>query len=120
MTRRLARDAAAACATLAVAAWAVWPGNWRIGAGVVGGGVLVGVSAWAIRGVVDGLMGAGPGGMVRTWVLVKLFTRHVILAAAAYGMMVRLRLDPVGMLVGVSSLALAAGIEAVRRLQHSS
>jgi hypothetical protein len=35
-------------------------------------------------------------------------------------MMVRLHLDPVGMLAGVSSLALAAGMEALRRLQRVS
>jgi hypothetical protein len=35
-------------------------------------------------------------------------------------MMVRLHLDPVGMLVGVSSLVLAAGIDALRRLQGFS
>jgi len=43
-----------------------------------------------------------------------------MLAAAAYGIMVRLHLDPVGMLVGVSSLVLAAGVEVIRRLQKVS
>jgi hypothetical protein len=35
-------------------------------------------------------------------------------------MMVRLHLDPVAMLVGVSSLVIAAGVEALRRLQRFS
>jgi len=51
---------------------------------------------------------------------VKSFTRHGILALAAYGMMARLHLDPVAMLVGVSSLVIAAGIDALRRIQRFS
>jgi hypothetical protein len=45
---------------------------------------------------------------------VKFFTRHVILGLVAYGMMVRLHLDPIGMLVGVTSVVVAAAIEAAR------
>lgn len=120
MTRRVLRDAGILCAVLAVAAWVIWPREWRAGAGVMGGGALVGLSAWAIRGAVDTLIGRGGGGRARARVLVKFFTRHGILALAAYGMMVRLHLDPVGMLVGVTSLALAAGVEAIRRSQHVS
>ena len=51
----------------------------------------------------------------RGFPLVKFFTRHAILAFVAYVMMVRLHLDPVGMLVGVSSVVVAAVIEARRR-----
>jgi hypothetical protein len=35
-------------------------------------------------------------------------------------MMVRLHLDPIGMLAGVSSLALAVGVAALRRFQRIS
>jgi hypothetical protein len=35
-------------------------------------------------------------------------------------MMARLHLDPVAMLVGVSSLVIAAGIDALRRIQRFS
>lgn len=120
MTHRVLRDAVGFCVLLAVFAWMVWPRKWQAGAGVIGGGALVGLSAWAIRGTVDALIGLGAGGRAGVWVLVKFFTRHAILAVAAYGMMVRLHLDPVGMLVGVTSLALAAGVEAIRRSQHVS
>jgi hypothetical protein len=48
---------------------------------------------------------------------VKFFTRHGIVALAAYGMMVRLHLDPVGLLLGVSSLGVAVAVEAVRDLR---
>jgi hypothetical protein len=53
----IARDTALACAMLAVAAAAIWPRQWRIAGGVLGGGALVGLSAWAIRGAVSGFLG---------------------------------------------------------------
>ena len=115
----VARTTALVCVLMAAVAWAIWPGRTGVALGVLGGGALVGLSAWAIRGVVDGFLagGARPSG---TLVLVKFFTRHAILALAAYGMMVRLHLDPVGMLAGVSSLVLAAGVDALRRFQRVS
>jgi hypothetical protein len=124
VTGRILRDAAVICLLLAGVALAIWPGEWRRAAGVMGGGLLMGLSAWAIRGAVDGLIAAGPGvgGGRRggSWALVKFFTRHAMLALVAYGMMVRLHLDPVGMLVGVTSLALAAAVEAIRQVQRVS
>ena len=120
VTRRIFRDSAIVCGVLAMVALAVWPRSWAAAGGVVAGGGLIGVSAWAIQGAVDGLLGARRGRKPGPWVLVKFFTRHAILAAAAYGIMVRLHLDPVGMLVGVSSLVLAAGVEVIRRLQRVS
>lgn len=112
MMGRIAAGTALVCGALALAAWGIWPRDGAVAAGVVGGGVLVGLSGWAIRGAVEGLLGGG--GRPR-WLLVKIFTRHAILALAAYGMMVRLHLDPVGMLAGVTALVIAAGVEAMRR-----
>jgi len=120
VTSRLFRDTVWACASMAAFAALVWPRTFAAAGGILGGGLLIVGSAWAIRGAVDGLLRAGSGGTPSAWVLVKFFTRHVILAVAAYGIMVRLHLDPVGMLAGVSSLALAAGMEAIRRLQRVS
>jgi len=119
-TRRIFRDAAIVCVALGVAALTVWPGSYAAAGGVMAGGLLMGASAWAIQGAVNGLLAPGGGGSSGTWLLVKFFTRHAMLAAAAYGIMVRLHLDPVGMLVGVSSLVLAAGVEVIRRLQKVS
>ena len=51
------------------------------------------------------------------FLLVKFFTRHAIVALAAYGMMMRLHFDPVGLLAGVSSLGVAVGVEALRDLR---
>jgi hypothetical protein len=115
---RLALTTALVCVALAIAAMALWPGEWRIAAGVLGGGALVGLSAWAIRGAVNGLLVARGRPPTAAGVLVKFFTRHVILAVVAYGMMVRLHLDPVGMMAGVSSLVIAAGVAALQRLQR--
>jgi hypothetical protein len=115
--RRLARHTALACLTLAAAA-GIWSRDLRVAAGVVGGGVLVGLVMWAMTGLVRALL---PGGEIgknepvsRGLLLVKFFTRHVILASVAYVMMVRLHLDPVGMIVGVTSVVVAAIVEAAR------
>ena len=40
-----------------------------------------------------------------------------MLALAAYVMMVRLHLDPLGLLMGVSSLVIAAAVEVLRDLR---
>jgi hypothetical protein len=113
----LARTTAVVCGLLTVLSAIVWPGRWRVPGGVLGGGALVGLSAWAIRGAVDGWLSDGGGRPGGAWLLVKFFTRHGILALAAYGMMVRLHLDPMGLLAGVSSLVVAVGVEALRDLR---
>jgi hypothetical protein len=115
--RRLERDGVLACGGLAAGALLLWPRTLAAAGGVVCGGLLVGLSYWAIRGLVDGLLtarldGRPPGRAM----LVKFFTRHAILALAAYGMMARLRVDPVALLAGVTSLGFAAALEAVRVL----
>ena len=48
--------------------------------------------------------------------LVKFFTRYAILSAAAYVMMARLRLPPVAVFVGASSIVVAVMFEAFRRV----
>ena len=127
MIERIARETAIACLIIA-AAFAVWRRDLASPLGVLGGGLLIGLSFWAIRGTVDTLIGL-PGGSGNAgeadktrristgFALVKFFTRHGILALAAYGMMVRLHLDPVGLLAGVSSLGVAVAIEALRDLR---
>ena len=119
MIARIARDAAVACAAMAIA-FAMWRGALA-GASVLGGAALIGLSFWAIRGTVDALITLrlnGEKGRISTaFTLVKFFTRHGIVALAAYGMMVRLHLDPLGLLAGVSSLGVAVGVEALRDLR---
>jgi hypothetical protein len=89
---------------------------------VLGGGLLAGLALWALTGVADAVAGPADVGHLRenvrasrAFLLVKFFTRHGILAFVAYVMMTRLHLDPVGMIVGVTSVVVAAGLEAARR-----
>jgi hypothetical protein len=120
MIARIARDTAIACAVIAVL-FAGWTRNLAGPLGVLGGGVLITLSFWAIRGTVDALIAVRTGGESTQkrsgFVLVKFFTRHGILAVAAYGMMVRLHVDPVGLLAGVTSLGVAVAVEALRDLR---
>jgi hypothetical protein len=115
-----------ACLVIA-AVFALWRGAILPGLAVLAGGVLMAISFWAITGMVDTLIaiqpslrspdGAQAGRKSAAFALVKFFTRHGIVALAAYGMMVRLHLDPVGVLAGVTSLGVAVGVEALRDLR---
>jgi hypothetical protein len=118
LLRRLGRDAAVICVGAAGVTYLIRPDVPRLALGVVGGGVLIGLAFWAIRGAVEQLTSGGESGENRRnsrgFALVKFFTRHAILALVAYGMMARLQLHPVGLLIGVSSIVMAASVEALR------
>lgn len=120
MIERVARNTAISCVVLAAVAYA-WTRDIFVPLGVLGGGLLIGVSFWAIKGTVDALIALGSRGETPVkstgFQLVKFFTRHGMLALAAYGMMVRLHLDPVGLLAGVSSLGVAVAVEVIRDLR---
>jgi len=120
MIARVARDTTLACLAIAIL-FLLIKRNIAAPLGVVGGGLLIGGSFWVIRGTVDALVvlrsGGETGRISMVFLLVKFFTRHVIVALAAYGMMVRLRLDPMGLLAGVSSLGVAVGVEVLRDLR---
>jgi hypothetical protein len=64
--------------------------------------------------------GAGGGGGAKPVAigLVKFFTRYAILAVAAYVIMARLRLPPVAVFAGASSLVIAVMVEALRGLSR--
>jgi hypothetical protein len=119
MLRRVARNTAAVCVATAAAAWVIVPGRPVVALGVIGGGALVGLSFWAISGLAAGLGLRAENGEVRAVSrvvpLVKFFTRHAIIAFSGYVMIVHLHLDPIGMLIGVTSVVVAAAVEAVRR-----
>lgn len=120
MLDRIVGNTALSCVVIAVVA-AAWTRGFRAPLGVFGGGVLIGLSYWAIRGTVDALIAVRSGGETgdkpARFQLVKFFTRHAMLALAAYVMMVRLHLDPVGLLAGVSSLVVAVAVEVLRDLR---
>jgi hypothetical protein len=116
---RLQRNAVICCAVFTVLAVAV-SRDWRYAPAVLGGGLLIGVSFLSIRGGLEGLMGGG--GVARA--LVKVAGRYALLGFLAYVMIARLRLPPLGLIAGASSIAAAAVLEAARRprnhQKHSS
>lgn len=127
LLRRLERTALAFCLAAAGLAAVMGGGRIDVAAGILAGGVLIGVSYWAIRGGVDGLVRLAGGAATSAEnrprsrrqaavTLVRLTGRYALLALLAYVMIARLRLHPIGLLVGVSSVVVAAGVEAVRML----
>jgi hypothetical protein len=120
--RRVERDGLIACGAMAAGAWAMARGAAAAPLGVLGGGALVWISYRGIKGGIDALTGTGTGsGGVRAAIgLVKFFTRYAILAVAAYVIMARLRLPPLAVFAGASSLVVAVAVEAVRGTQWKS
>jgi hypothetical protein len=115
LLRRLERDAVVACAGLFAGAIALTH-DLRVGAAVLGGGFLSAVSYAAIKGAVT----RAPRRRTGMFALVKFFTRYGILALAAYVMLARLRLPPVGVMAGASALVIAVLAAAVRALGDTS
>jgi len=109
--QRLERAALAFCVAVAFLSWLVRAGNPDVALGVLGGGFLLAVSYWAIRSSVSAIL-LGVAG--RASALVRLAGRYALLSLLAYVMIARLRLHPVGLLLGASSLFAAAAVEAVR------
>jgi hypothetical protein len=109
--------------TILASAVTLVAGEPRLAAGVLGGGLLSGGSLWAIRTGVDAVLERlGPsaaGGRARPipWgVWARLVGRYALLAFGAYVMIARLRLHPLGLLVGASSVVVAASVESVRAM----
>lgn len=114
-----------ACGLMAVAALVWRRGDPYVALAVAAGGLLAWTSYRGIKGGIDaGLAGAGisasGAGWTRGGALVKFFTRYAIVALAAYIGMVRLRLHPVGLVLGASSFVVAAIVEAIRSVRAPS
>ena len=114
------RNGILACAVMAGLAWALARGDVGAPAGVFGGGALVWISYRGIKGGVDVLTGGGRSGVRVATGLVKFFTRYAILAVAAYVIMARLRMPPLAVFAGASSLVVAVALEALRGSQWKS
>ena len=115
----LGRRALVCCGVLALAALVLTRG-WRAPAGVLGGGVLIGVSFLAIRSSIEQITpvrGGQPRGGKPLSAALKLAGRYALLAILAYVMIARLRLHPVALLTGASSVVAAAALEAGRLLR---
>ena len=118
--RRLGRTAALLCVLMAGVALAV--SGVRAALGVLGGGVLIGISFFALASgtaalaaVVSGQAGANRSRLVRS-ATIRLVGRYALLGFLAYVMIARLRLHPLGLLAGASSVVAAAAVEAARHL----
>jgi hypothetical protein len=106
---RLQRTAVISCGVMAAASLAMTR-SWPAGGAVLGGGLLIGVSFLSIRGAVEGRSPVA-------FSLLKLVGRYALLAFLAYVMIARLRLPPLGLLAGASSIAIAAALEAAGLLR---
>jgi hypothetical protein len=122
LVRRIGQLSVVICVVSAVAVLIAF--GWRPAAGVLGGGLLIGISFYSIGGGVAAIVAAASGGrpgrrvLIRT--LVILVIRYALLGFLAYVMIARLRLHPIGLLVGASSVAAAAFVEAFRQLAKKS
>lgn len=125
LLQRLERTSAVFVVVATAAGFLLGGVGW--GGGILGGGLLAGISYWAIRSTVDALvqaMGVGAptssassGASARpgtTRVVLTLLGRHALLGIVAYVIIVRLRLHPVGVLTGASAVVVAAAREAIR------
>jgi hypothetical protein len=124
--RRVERTAVVFCAVMIAGALVLAHGDIRPPLAVLGGGILAAVSYLMIvssaGAIVDTLApqsGADPARAARpspAATIIKLAGRYALLALMAYVMIVRLRLHPLGLLAGASSVVAAVSIEAVRFL----
>jgi hypothetical protein len=123
--QRVRTTAIVVCLGFAALAAALSGGQMRPVIAVLAGGFLVGVSYWllasGVTDVVDVLApgtgeSARPARRSRAMMTLKLVGRYALLTLLAYVMIARLRLHPLGLLVGASSIVAAVAIEAVRFL----
>jgi hypothetical protein len=123
--QRVRTTAIVVCLAFAAIAAAVSGGRMGPVLAVMAGGFLVGVSYWllasGVTDVVDLMMprtgeSAHLTRRSRLAMTAKLAGRYALLALLAYVMIARLRLHPLGLLVGASSVVAAVAIEAVRFL----
>lgn len=110
-----------ACAALSLALPHAGP---PVAAAVFGGALLIAVSYWAIKRGVGGLTTALLGGADprsrASRSLIILVGRYALLALIAYVMIARLRLSPVGLLLGASVIPIAVAIEALATLRKTT
>jgi hypothetical protein len=117
---RLRLYAIVCCAAMTIGAFAFTrDGVWNA-CGVLGGGLLAAISFMSIRGSIEDLS-VGRSGRPRAGrAIAKMVLRYALLGFLAYVMIARLRLPPVGLVAGVSSVPAAALIEAARLLWKRS
>jgi hypothetical protein len=112
MIERLQRNAIVVCVAMALAAGIVTR-SAAAPAGVLGGGLLAGISLWSIRRGVEEPAARRNAALL----LLKVTGRYALLGFLAYVMIARLRLPPLALMAGASSVVAAAVVEAVRLLR---
>jgi len=120
LLRRIGRTALFVCVLLTFAALLVSPSPVRSALAVLGGGLIVGASYRTIQSSVTALVDriANPNAPLderpsMRLVVMKLTGRYALLGFAAYVMIARLRLPPLGLIAGASSVMAAAALEAI-------
>jgi len=119
LLRRVEHTAVAFCGAMAIAVLIFTQGRQAAALAVVAGGVLTAVSYWSIKAGLSNLLKPrapddAPTRLSRWRIALQLMGRYALLALLAYVMIVRLRLHPVWLLVGASSIVAAVTVEAVR------
>jgi hypothetical protein len=121
--RRIGRTALLVCVLMAFAALLVSRSPVMSALAVLGGGLIVGASYRTIQSSVTALVdrmtnpNAPPDERPSLRrVVMKLTARYALLGFMAYVMIARLRLPPLGLLAGASSIVAAVAVEAVRFL----
>jgi ATP synthase I chain len=121
LLRRLWRTAVVVCLLMAAIGLLVFGPSTAVG--VLGGGLLIGISFYHLAtgtadlaALVSGTVTRAEKRQIAGRVALKLAGRYALLGFLAYVMIARLRLHPLGLLAGASSVAAAAFVEAARFL----
>jgi len=108
---RLQRRAILSC--LVMAAIGVAIGGWWTALAVLGGGLLIGISFVSIESAIAVVFERRRAGRA----LLKIVGRYALLGFLAYVMIARLRLPPLGLIAGASSVVAAAALESLTLLR---
>jgi hypothetical protein len=121
LLQRLWRTAVVVCLLMGAVALLIF--GVSAAAGVLSGGLLIGISFYHLATGTGDLATLLSGSVTRaekrqiaSRAALKLAGRYALLGFLAYVMIARLRLHPLGLLAGASSVAAAAVVEAARFL----
>jgi hypothetical protein len=127
LLRRIEFTACVICGAFAAIALVIARGRPGPALAVIAGGILVAVSYYTITSATSVMLAAtaadADAARVRrrfAWTLTRIALRYALLTFLAYVMIARLRLHPLGLLAGASSVVAAVSVEALRLLLKKS